>query len=210
MRNGEILYRGTVDWTINEDSIETLDVPLLPLGDEDRCLLSIRNCSATVDLTVDIGTMEYVYQKTTTPRGTVACLTVDAGDLVTCVGHGLTIGDCIVFGTVAGNTVVGTKYYVISTADANTFQFATVRGAAAFTVDATAGANTFTISDEFFVLTSVFVPKAATGSTILAVPGLVTRVIAGWPFGTTGGRLAFMKSAAAAAVFNASVEIRRL
>ena len=204
------MYSGAVAWTADQDIIKTLDVPLLPIGDEERCLLSIRNGSAVVDLNVDIGSMEYVYPASTTPRGTVACLTVDTGDKVTAVAHGLAVGDCIVFGTVAGNTVVGTKYYVISVADADTFQFATVRGAAAFTVDATEGANTFTISDEFFVMTSVLVPKAAAGSTVLAVPGLVSRIISGWPFGKTGGRLSFMKSAATAAIFGAYAEIRRL
>ena len=91
--HGELLYSGAVAWTVDQDIIKTLDVPLLPIGDEERCLLSIRNGSAVVDLNVDIGVMEYVYPASTTPRGTVACLTVDAGDKVTAVGHGLAVGD---------------------------------------------------------------------------------------------------------------------
>ncbi|OYV99480.1 MAG: hypothetical protein B7Z62_00320 [Deltaproteobacteria bacterium 37-65-8] len=210
VEHGGVLYRGSVSWTANEDAVKTLDVPLLGLGDEDQYEVSIRNGSAVVDVTVDVGYMAPVYASDTSPRGAVACTTVDVGDKVTCVGHGLVVGDAIVFGTVAGGVVVGTVYYVVAVIDADNFQFATARGAAAFTVDITAGANTFTIASEFFVLTSLLVPKFVAASTTASVAGLVSRIISGWPFGPTGGRLSFMKSAATAAIFGCVVEIRRL
>jgi len=210
MEKGQLLWSGSVAWTVNEDAVKTLDVPLLPIGDEEQFLLSVRNGSSVVDLTVDVGFLSEVYPSSTTPRVETACTTVDVGDKVTCVGHGLVVGDCIVFGDTEGGVTVGTKYYVIAVADADNFQFATARGAAAFTVDATAGANTFTVTEEFFVLTSISVPKFAAGTTVAAVAGLVCRIISGWPYGPDGGRLSFMKSAATAAIFGAYAEIRRL
>jgi hypothetical protein len=210
MGKGELLWSGNASWTANEDAVKTLDIPRLPVGNEEQFLLSIRNGSAVVDVTVDIGMLMSVYPLTTTPTGVVACVTVDAGDKVTKVGHGLTVGDCIVFGTALGGVTVGTKYYVVVVTDADNFQFATARGAAAFTVDNTAGANTYTITSEFFVLSNIFVPKFAAGTTVAAVAGLVSRIISGWPYGPSGGRLSIMKSAATAAIFSVYAEIRRL
>jgi len=210
MQNGQLLWSGSVSWTANEDAIKTLDVPLLGIGDEEQCLLSIRNGSAVVDVTVDVGFMTEVYPAATTPRAATACTTVDVGEKVTCVGHGLAVGDCIVFSETTGGVTVGTKYYVVVVTDADNFQFATARGAAAFTVDATAGANTFTVTEEFFVLTSLLVPKFAAGSTTAAVAGLVSRILSGWPYGPDGGRLSFMKGAATAAIFGCYAEIRRV
>jgi len=65
-------------------------------------------------------------------------------DKITSTAHGLSLNDVVEFSTTAGDVVVGTHYHVVSIADADTFQISATRGGAVFTIDDTAGANTWT------------------------------------------------------------------
>lgn len=203
---GEVLFRGKVDWTVNEDTMEVLDIGNLANGSED-VLICIRNGSPTVDLVCNVGHMAPCYPALTTPRGEVDVTdTADVAATFTAPAHGLHVGDAIVFSGDGGGVTADVVYYVISTADANTFQVSTARGGSAFNVDADNETNTFHIADEFFALTTIDVPKFAAGTSTAPVAGLVAFIVQGW----NGGRLAFEKSAATAAAFSAYVEVRRL
>lgn len=206
---GEVLFRGKVDWTVNEDTMEVLDIGNLANGSED-VLICIRNGSPTVDLVCNVGHMAPCYPALTTPRGEVdvtdtADEYADEPDTFTAPAHGLHVGDAIVFSGTGGGVTAGLTYYVTAVSDANTFQVSTARGGSAVNLvnDET---NTFHIADEFFALTTIDVPKFAAGTSTAPVAGLVAFIVQGW----NGGRLAFEKSAATAAAFSAYVEVRRL
>ncbi len=205
MHKGEVVFRGKVDWTVNEDSMKVLDIPNLGVGGEDF-LIAIRNGSPTVDLVCNVGHMAACYPALTTPRGEVNVTdTADVAATFTAAAHGLHVGDAIVFSGDGGGVTAGVVYYVIATSDANTFQVSTARGGAAFNVDADHETNTFHIAEEFFALTTIDVPKFAAGTSTAPIAGLVSTLVQGW----NGGRLMFEKSAATAAAFSAYVEVRR-
>lgn len=202
---GEVVFRGYVGWTVNEDSMEVLDIPNFGIGTEDKYLLSVRNGSSVVGLTVNVGNMVPCYSDANSPTGVVACTMNNTPNTVTAAAHGLKVGDAIKFSATAGGVTAGTLYYVIAVSDANTFQFATGRGGSAFEITADI-ANTFQIAEEFFALTTFDVPAFAAESTTAPVAGLVSKIVEGW----AGGRLMIEKSAATAAAFNAYVEVRRI
>ena len=210
---GEVLFRGKLDWTLNEDSMEVLDTGTLDVGTQENVLICVRNGSPTVDLVVNVGHMAACYPATTSPTGAVAVTDTTAGatKTFTAAAHGLHIGDAVVFTGDGGGVTAGTVYYVITTADADTFQVSTTRGGSAFAVDADDETNSVSIAQEFFALsngsavTTIAVPKFAAGTSVAPVAGLVVAVVQGW----TGGRLMVEKSAATAAAFSCYVEIRR-
>lgn len=202
---GEVLFRGKVDWTLNENSMEVLDIGNLAVGNED-VLICIRNGSPTVDLVCNVGHMAPCYPSLTTPRGEVEVTDTEDFESFTAPAHGLHVGDAVVFSGEGGGVTAGVVYYVVETADANTFQVSASRGGMTFGVADDGVTNTFHIADEFFALTTIDVPKFAAGTTTAPVAGLVSSIIQGW----NGGRLAFEKSAVTAAAFSAYVEVRRL
>lgn len=203
MHKGEVVFRGKVDWTLNQDVMKTFDIPNIGVGDEDF-LIAVRNGSPTVDLVVNVGHMAPCYPALTTPRGEVACTMNNTGDTITLVAHGLNLGDAITFSGAGGGVTVGVVYYVMAVSNANTFQVSTARGGTAQVLNADA-ANMFTVADEFFALTTINVSKFAAGTSIAPIDGLVSTLVQGW----NGGRLMLEKSAATAAAFSAYVEVRR-
>jgi len=205
MHKGEVVYRGKVNWTLNQDSMKTLDIPNIGVGGDDF-LIAVRNGSPTVDLVVNVGHMAPCYPALTTPRGEVDVTdTADAAATFTAPAHGLAVGDAIEFSGDGGGVTVGRVYYVVAVSDADTFQVSTTRGGTAFNVDADHETNTFHIAEEFFALTTFAVPKFAAGTSTAPVAGLVSALVQGW----NGGRLMLEKSAATAAAFSAYVEVKR-
>ena len=205
---GQVLFRGRVSWTENEDAAKTLDVTGGPMRDYsagEKTLCSVRNESAVVDLVVKYGSFIKGGIPDPPPSG-VACTMNNTGDTVTSTAHGLLVGDAITFGATTGGVTVGTVYYVIAVSDANTFQFATARGAAAFTITAD-GANTWSVAGEFYLQGTVTVEKFTAGSSTAAVGGLEEWV---WEGGPLPGRAMFCKSAATAPAFAAFLTVKRV
>jgi hypothetical protein len=208
LAKGELLWYGNLSWDVDEDSMESIDVPSLPIGDEEQFLVSVRNGSAVVDLTVFVGMLTKAYPASSSPRGSVAIVYTDStGDTFQVSGtHGLVVGDAVVFSGDGGGVTPGDVYYVVSV-DGEAFQVSTTRGGVAFDVDADSETNEVSIADEFFELSNFDVLKFAAGSSIAPVAGLTSKVFTG--FGHYGGRFSVAKSAATAAAFNCYIEIRR-
>jgi hypothetical protein len=210
MRAGNFLaniVRGDCAWDLDEDSVESIDllIPTDMMGNS-QWQLNVRNGSATVDLTVHVGFMVKCFPQAATPKGSIT-VTPDAGaDTFTCVAHGLLIGDGVVFSGTGGGVVAGTTYYVITTADADTFQISADRGGSAFDV-ANATENTCAIAAEFMELTSFAVERFAGATSTAPVGGLYGVVLTGLAPNQTV-RLYLAKSAPTAAAFRAYAELR--
>ncbi len=203
---GQVLSRGIAEWSLNEDASKAVDLPIgnWLLDPGDPVILSVRNGSAVVDLTAHYGNLRQCTMLTD-PHNGAACTMNDTANTVTLAAHGLEIGDAHTFGTTVGGVTVGTLYYVVAVSDANTFQFSTARGGAAFEITAD-GANTLTIAREHMIQSTLTVGKFAAATTITPVTGLEEVVLYGasYPF-----RVLLTKSAATAAAFTAYLEIRR-
>jgi len=213
-----IIYRGRVDWTLDQDAPQTLDItaPDFQSADEgQQYLLSIVNGSATVDLDVRIGSMIRAFGSDSTTHVAQACTMTAATDVIACTGHGFKIGQAVEFSATTGGVIVaGTVYYVIADGfGANAFKVSATREGSTVNLDASdaAAANTVIVADEFAELDTMAVPAfVAAVDTAPGAPvqGVVSSLISGWPNGERG-RLILFKSAATAAAFSAFVEVRR-
>lgn len=204
----EPLWTGRVAWTLDEDSIESIDVDALPIGIDDAITIYARNGSATVDMVVNVGlNLACLPEGVTTNTATAATATGGASDYFTTgSAHGLLVGDAIVVAESNDDLTAGTIYYVVAVPTSVRFQINTTRGAAAMNLTDTDPIS-YTIAEEFFALTSFTVPKFAAASSTAPVAGLEARVITGW--GKHGGCIKVEKSAATAAACNCYLEIRR-
>lgn len=134
-----------------------------------------------------------------------------AGDTFTCATkHGLTVGDCIIFSVANDAALANVKYYVIATSTAYTFQISASRGGTTLDVLADAGTGVFALCPEFFSLTTIQVPKFAASSYLVNVAGCVSKIVQGWPFGNTGGRLCFSPGDQTYDAFSVFASIRRV
>ncbi len=203
----ELLFSGYVDWAQNEDALKYIDIQLDTVHFPALAILSVRNGSSEVDLAVSVGTMR-ACRISTSPAGAVAVTPSAGTDTFTAADHKLRVGDAITFAGAGGGVTAGVTYYVISVADANTFQISTTRGGAAFNV-ADNTANTCTIAFEFFEYAKFTVPKYASASSTATVQGLKEVIIEGYPNTLGGCRIYFAKSVAIAAGFEVYVEIRK-
>lgn len=177
-------------------------------------------------------TSDYVFQVSTTPTGSafnvnanstnffdfvpsptgnvnVASSSV-AGDTFTCsVPHGLTVGDCVKFSVAHDIALAGVKYYVIAVTSIYVFQISAARGGTTLDVANNVATGIFAIDPEFFSLTTLTVPKFAAASYLVNVAGLVSKVVQGWPFSDSGGRLTFSPGDQIYDAFTVFVSIRR-
>lgn len=218
MQSGEILWTGHIDFGHDEDALKSIDIPSLPVGSEDRCFLSARNGSPTVDVTVFVGYLRKVspvddLTKVWSASGVVAT------DVITSVAHGLKAGDAIEIVDAGGGTgVAGTVYYVVGPSNtaahstpvtADTFSLALSRGSDTVLNITSTGLFTFKLASEFVKHTSFSLAKWAAASSVVPVAGLESKIVDAWPFATHGGRLLVAKSAATAGIFSVDFEIRR-
>lgn len=216
---GDLLWSDRLNWTHDEDSMEYVDIPRLAVHDGDQCILSVRNSSPTVDLTVYVGSMIKCHPEGAAPDKVWTAAGVAATDVITSVAHGLSCGDAVEIVTAGGGTgAASTIYYVVGPSNsaahetavgADTFCLATAQGSDTVLNITGTGAFTFKIASQFHVLTSFTVEKWAAGSTTVPIPGLESVVVDAWPFASQGGRLMVAKSAATAGIFTAYAEIRK-
>lgn len=126
---GELLWSGNVGWGLNEDSMEYLDVPPLPIGSEEQFLLSVRNGSGTVDLVANVGHMSKCVPFKRGERRALACTAANSGDtFTTAVPHKLVVGDRVKFTGTGGGVTANLYYYVITVTSAFVFQVSTAPG----------------------------------------------------------------------------------
>lgn len=214
---GDVLWSGRLEWTNNEDSMESIDIPVLPAGDTERCFLAVRNGSGTVSLTVNVG-----YMTKCMPAGKAESTVWSFGSsgsntVFQSTGHGLKVGDALECLTAGGtNCTAGVIYYVhgadaATAVPADTLYLSLTRADGGTLIDAsTATAGTFSIADEFCYYTGFTVAPFAVSSATAPVAGFESETVDVWPFGMHGGRLMVEKSAAAAGAFHAYCEIRRV
>jgi hypothetical protein len=207
-RKGDVLFRGFVSWTENEDSLEHIDIAADSADDvSDQVTITVRNGSPTVGIRAIVGNMRPCYPATTSPTGSIAVVGTVATDIFTAEAHGLNIGDAIAFTGAGGGVTAGVTYYVIEK-DANTFKVSTARGGSAFDVQDTT-ANACSIVEEFFEIDSFTVPKWAAATSTEVEQGMVEAQFAGFPNPYNKGRIYFAKSDDTAGAFTAYVEVRR-
>lgn len=214
---GDILWSGRLEWTSNEDSMESIDIPPLPAGDTERCFLAVRNGSATVALVVNIG-----YMTKCMPAGKAESTVWTFGSsgsntVFQSTDHRLKVGDALLCLTAGGtNCSAGVIYYVhgadaATAVPADTLYLSLVKTDGGALIDAsTAVVGTFEIADEFCSYTSFTVAAWAAGSSTAPIAGFESETVDVWPFGMHGGRLMVEKAAATAGAFNAYCEIRRV
>lgn len=204
---GAVLATGRVSWTTNEDAAGYLHFAgYAGLVRDEKVLFIVRNASATVDIAVSYGTPVRLVDPTNAAfSGAVACTMTAVGDTVTCTAHELVVGDVISFTGTGGGVVVGTHYFVITTADADTFQFSTARGGGAFNITPD-GTNAWAPEYDLAVRGSFTVEKYVAETTTTNRLGIEEVLLEG-----VGSqfRMYFYKSAATAAAFNVCVELRR-
>ena len=58
-KRNEIIFTGSVSWTLNENAVKTLDVPVPSMSPDEgiQYLLSVKNGSAAVGLTVGVANL---------------------------------------------------------------------------------------------------------------------------------------------------------
>jgi hypothetical protein len=214
-KSGDLIWSGRVNWTHNEDSMESIDVPMLPVADSTRLMLTIRNSSPTVAVTANVGSLVKCYPAGTDSSNVWTAAGVAATDVFTSVAHGLRVGDAVELLTVGGSGgSTGVTYYVVGVdhetdVTADTFCLSTSQGGESLlNCDATT-AFTFRIVAEFAALTTVTVAVWAAGTTTAPIAGVTSTLIEGWPFATGGGRIMVEKAAATAGVMSVYMEIRR-
>ncbi len=219
---GDLLWSGRLAWTHDEDSMESIDIPPLPVGNEERCLLSVRNTSPTVDVTVNVGYLAKCHPAGEGKSRVWTAAGVAATDVITSAAHGLVAGDAVEIVTAGGGTgAAGTVYYVVGpsntaahstpilTDGTDTFCLATARGSDSVLNITGTGSFEFKIAEEFFALTSFLVGKWVVGSSTAPIAGLTSTIVDSWPFASQGGRLMVEKSATTAGIFTVYAEIRR-
>ncbi len=153
-----------------------------------------------------------VFDFVPSPTGLVSVVSSSVlGDTFTTgVPHGLTVGDCIKFSVAHDVASAGVKYYVIAVSDVFTFQIATSRGGTTLDVSADVATGVFEIDSEYFSLTTFQVPKFAASTYLVNVAGLLSKVVQGWPFSATGGRLCFSPGDQTYDAFSVAVSLRRV
>jgi len=207
----EVLFRGCVEWTENEDSLKTLIAPVTnagAIGEGEQVIITGGNGSPNTAITCTIANLVQLSGSDTLPLTARVCTMINSVDTIVLTDHGFTLGQAISFGTTVGGVTAGTTYYVVAVVSSNTFQFSDSRGGDP--VEATADvANTVIVASEYSILVDDFtIPAAAAATTSSPAAGVESVVVTGWPNGL-GGALIFAKtdpSVDACAVF---VEVRR-
>ena len=208
--SGAILYRGYVEWTVDEDSLESLDITCRPAKANEVYTIIFRNAGDDQDVIAFIGDMVKCYPDSSTPRTAISALANPTTDTWTAAAHGFKVGDAATVSDATGGLTPGVIYYVITTASANTFQVSALREGTAANV-ADIETNNFTIAEEFVELTRETVVSFAAASTVLPVAGLKRVLVSGWPMRKDTGRLYFAKATSATATaFKVYVEIRKV
>lgn len=202
-QTGAMLAYGWAEWTENEDSAEDTELRGFALLPGEKCVLSLRNGSPTVDITAYYGN----WRPETGVTSTVACTMNDTANTVTSAAHGLKVGQKIYFTTTTGGVNIGEGnfYYIVAVSDADTFQFSTAIEGAAFNITAD-GSNFYYLGAQLFVMGSVALGKWVAGTTTSPVLGKEEVVLEGVaaPF-----VVFFVKSAVTAAAFNVYAELRK-
>lgn len=208
------LWTGRVYWTDDEDSLESIDVPALPLERDEPIILIARNSSPTVDMVVNVGQLITAVSSTGATSWTVTGTA--ANDRVGLVAHGLKVGDVVYTDTATTDLAANTPYYVVGAThnvDVNADYFHLLaagrdNSADPAVVDLT-DAETWTLQmwPEFVAHTSFTVPKFAAASSTAPIAGFESRLISGW--GKFGGRIMVAKSAATAGVCTCYLAIYR-
>jgi hypothetical protein len=215
---GDLLWSGRVAWTHDENSMESIDIPPLPVGKEERCLLSVRNTSPTVDVTVYVGHMVKAHPDGESASKVWSLGSSGSNTIFQSTAHGLLVGDALECLTAGGsNCTAGVIYYVhgadhATAVPADTLYLSLTRTEGGALIDATtAVAGTFEIAEEFYVLTSFTLGKWAVGvvATPVAEAGLISKVVDTWPFASGGGRLMIGYADTGIGDFNVYAEIRR-
>ena len=164
---------------------------------------------SVVDLTTVTAGQNTMYAVSSNSTALVGTPTAATDLFTTTVPHGFQIGDAIVFSAIGDtNVVIGTIYYVLTTAAEDIFTMSAAQGSGAtvFNVTGTT-ACTFAIADEFFLLTELSVPKWVAGSSVLVRAGTRDVLISGFPGRSGKGRIYLAKSAATAAIFKFYAEL---
>jgi hypothetical protein len=218
--SGVLLWSDRLAWTHDEDSMEYVDIPALSVGAGNNCLLTIRNSSPTVAVTVNVGHMVKCHPSGAAVDKIWTCAGVAATDVITSAAHGLSAGDAVEIVDAGGGTgVAGTIYYVVGASNsaahstavgANTFCLAAARGSDTVLDITGTGAFTFQIASEFSAITTFTVPVWAAASSTAPVGGVQSVILEAWPFVSGGGRLMVEKAAATSCIMTVYAELRRI
>ncbi len=87
-------------------------------------------------------TIDDIKRRLQLPAGSVNCVFVNTGDLITSVLHGLAVGDVVAFGTTTLGVTAGTLYWVRTIISPDVFEISATRGGALFALTGD-GANTY-------------------------------------------------------------------
>lgn len=134
-----------------------------------------------------------------------------AGDTYTCGSyHGLAKGDAVIADATVDICVKDVVYYVIDAGlTAKVFSLSAARGGTVLNVGATTAITTLRLAEEFYSLTTFSVPKWAAGTYLVNVAGMASKVIQGWPFGPSGGRICVSPGDQTYDAFCVTFDIRR-
>jgi len=217
---GELLWSGRVNWTYEEDSLESIDVPALPALAE-AIILSARNSSSETAVTVNVLNSIRCHPdgETILTDAELAALRwslvgSDGSEVFTLANHGLHVGDaleCVDAGD--SGCTAGVVYYVHG-ADCehdvtdNTLYLSLVRTDDGDLIEATGDTpGVFKLATDQAMYTSFDVPAWAAATSSEPEAGTESRQISGW--GTLGGRIQVAKTTADVGVMSVYLEIRR-
>lgn len=178
---------------------------------------------------------DFVFQISATPGGAAVNLNADAANVFTYVAspvagvylpslagsvasdtytcgsyHGLAKGDAVIADATVDICVKDVVYYVIDAGlTAKVFSLSAARGGTVLNVGATTPVTTLRLAEEYFSHTSFSVAAWAAGTYLVPVAGMVSKLIQGWPFGPTGGRIYVHPGDQTYDAFCVSASIRR-
>lgn len=207
------LWSGVITWAHDEDVLKGIDVPAIPLLEEESAYLLCRNGSSIVDVNLSIGQIITPALCTDYKTKVWSLVGVAATDVFTSVAHGLKTGDaleCVTAG--ATGCTVGVTYYVRgATHDAqptaDTLMLSVSRGSATTVNCSDVTPGTFKLASEFFANVTHQIPKWVAASSTAVVAGLNTKAVPQW--GKYGGHIKAAKSAVTADVFSIYLEVRK-